>query len=149
MSYRHILVPTDGSPLSRAAARTAVAIARRCGARVTALFALAEGVPTAFSGAKLYASGVMSDQYHALARQEARKALAVVERAARAAGVRCTALHPLAREPWQAILNAARSQGCDLIVMATHGHGRLRALALGSETMKVLARSRIPVLVCR
>ena len=88
MGYRHVLVPTDGSPLSRQAARTAVALAKRSGARVTAIFALAEGVPSAFSGAKLYGSGVMSDEYQALARQEARKALAVVERAARAAGAK-------------------------------------------------------------
>jgi nucleotide-binding universal stress UspA family protein len=149
MGYRHVLVPTDGSPLSRQAARTAVALAKRSGARVTAIFALAEGVPSAFSGAKLYGSGVMSDEYQALARQEARKPLAVVERAARAAGVKYAGVHPLAREPWQAILRAARAHGCDLIVMATHGHGRLRALALGSETMKVLTHSKIPVLVCR
>jgi nucleotide-binding universal stress UspA family protein len=33
--------------------------------------------------------------------------------------------------------------------MASHGRAGLTALALGSETTKVLAHSKIPVLVCR
>jgi nucleotide-binding universal stress UspA family protein len=42
MSYRHILVPTDGSSRSRAAAVAAVALARALGARITGLFVVAE-----------------------------------------------------------------------------------------------------------
>ena len=147
--YRHILVPTDGSPLSRKAARTAAALARRCGARLTAICVIPEGVPTLFSGARLFGSGILSPALRAQVQHAARSALSAAEREARAAGVAYAGLHPLARAPWQAILRAARSRKCDLIVMASHGRGALRALALGSETMKVLARSRIPVLVCR
>jgi nucleotide-binding universal stress UspA family protein len=51
--------------------------------------------------------------------------------------------------PWQAILDAAKDKGCDLIVMASHGRTGFSAAFLGSVTHKVLAQSSIPVLVCR
>jgi nucleotide-binding universal stress UspA family protein len=51
--------------------------------------------------------------------------------------------------PYAAIIDAARSLGCDLIAMASHGRRGLSAVVLGSETQKVLTHSRIPVLVLR
>jgi nucleotide-binding universal stress UspA family protein len=51
--------------------------------------------------------------------------------------------------PWEAILDHAKTQGVDLIVMASHGRRGLSALLLGSETQKVLTHSTVPVLVVR
>jgi nucleotide-binding universal stress UspA family protein len=51
--------------------------------------------------------------------------------------------------PYQAIIDTAVSKGCDLIVMASHGRHGIFALVLGSETVKVLTHSKIPVLVHR
>ncbi|MBM3386030.1 MAG: universal stress protein [Betaproteobacteria bacterium] len=48
-----------------------------------------------------------------------------------------------------AILETAKKAKCDLIVMTSHGRRGLHGLLLGSETRKVLAGSRIPVLVHR
>ena len=106
-------------------------------------------MPTVFSGDKLFGSGVMSREYRNLAKLEARRALAEVERQSAAAGVPCRTLQRLASTPWQAILRAARSLGCDLIVMGSHGRGAAATVLLGSQTARVLAHSRIPVLVCR
>ena len=147
--YRHILVPTDGSNLSRKAIKTAARLARALGARITAIYVVPEGVPTLFSGEKLYGSGVLSRQYKELVRSQAKKALAVVEIEAGIAGVAYSSVQALAGHPWDAITGDARSRHCDLIVMASHGRSGLKALALGSETAKVLAHSKIPVLVCR
>jgi nucleotide-binding universal stress UspA family protein len=63
--------------------------------------------------------------------------------------VACEAVlvHELA--PWEAVIQTAREQLCDLIVMATHGRGGLAARLIGSETAKVLTHSAIPVLVVR
>ena len=52
-------------------------------------------------------------------------------------------------QPWQGILRAARAGRCGAIVMASHGRGAVGGLILGSETSRVLARSKIPVLVAR
>ena len=51
--------------------------------------------------------------------------------------------------PYQAIIRTAENQRCDVIVMASHGRGGVSAFLLGSETMKVLSHSKIPVLVVR
>ena len=56
------------------------------------------------------------------------------------------AVHDL---PYQAIIDAAVAEGCDLIFMASHGRRGLAGLLLGSETQKVLTHSTIPVLVYR
>ena len=50
---------------------------------------------------------------------------------------------------YRAIIDAAHALGCDLIVMASHGRRGISALLLGSETVKVLTHSTIPVLVYR
>jgi nucleotide-binding universal stress UspA family protein len=51
--------------------------------------------------------------------------------------------------PWYEIAKAARRHRCDLIFMASHGRRGIARLLLGSETAKVLAASRIPVLVLK
>jgi nucleotide-binding universal stress UspA family protein len=64
------------------------------------------------------------------------------------AGVPCDTVQEKAAKPYQAIIATAADRGCDLIVMATHGHGGLSAVVLGSVTNKVLTHTKIPVLVC-
>ncbi|MCK7501065.1 MAG: universal stress protein [Comamonadaceae bacterium] len=61
--------------------------------------------------------------------------------AAEAAGVTCHGHTVEALHPWEAILDHAKAQGCDLIVMASHGRRGVTALLLGSETQKVLTHS--------
>ena len=147
MSYRHILVPTDGSTRSRRAIAAAVEFAQKFDARITSLYVTLEGVPTAFSGERLYASRVLAPKYRAALDKTAARALLAVERAAQAGGVRYSSMRATARAPWAAIVYAARAKNCDLIVMAAHGKRGLRALS--SQTVKTIAHTRIPVLVCR
>jgi hypothetical protein len=97
MLYKHILVPTDGSALSRKAIRAAVGLARVLGARITALYVVPEGVPTLFSGDKLYGSGVLAPQYREAIRRAAEEALGFARESAAAAGVPCSSARTLAR----------------------------------------------------
>ena len=46
-----------------------------------------------------------------------------------------------------AIIEAAESQGCDMIVMVTHGRGAFGEFLFGSQTKAVLAGSKLPLLV--
>jgi nucleotide-binding universal stress UspA family protein len=75
--------------------------------------------------------------------------LAAAAQAAQAAGVFCEVLSVEHEHPYQAIIDTAAAKGCDLIVMASRGRRGMAALLLGSETVKVLTHSRIPVLVYR
>jgi nucleotide-binding universal stress UspA family protein len=85
-------------------------------------------------------------EYESGARKIADKALAKV---AAAAGGKCELASVFDDDPWRAIIKAADSKKCDLIVRASHGRRGLAALLLGSETQKVLTHSKTPVLVCR
>jgi len=51
--------------------------------------------------------------------------------------------------PHQGIIDIAKKKKCDVIFMATHGRGKLASLVIGSVTQKVLAQSKLPVLVYR
>ena len=73
----------------------------------------------------------------------------VVVDAASAAGMDCSASTVEALHPWEAITDYAKAQGCDLVVMASHGRRGVSALLLGSETQKVLTHSTVPILVVK
>ena len=146
--YKHILVPTDGSPLSQAAAVSAVKLAHALGARITGLFAAPAATPVAYRG--LLPVGLRTpEEGAALIEKVAARYLGVIERAASAEGVRCEVIHVTNDFPADAILDVAKRRRCDLIVMASHGRRGITGLLLGSETQKVLARATMPVLVHR
>jgi nucleotide-binding universal stress UspA family protein len=147
--YRHILVPTDGSRLSRKAIATATRLAKATGARVTGAFVIRPYVPVVYGEALLYAPPSSRAEYLKALKREGKKALAVLEIEARIAGVRSAGAVISNALPWEGILRAAKARKCDLIVMASHGRRGLAGLLLGSETTKVLTHSKIPVLVCR
>lgn len=58
-------------------------------------------------------------------------------------------VHVEDKRPAEAILELSQAQGCDLIVMASHGRRGLGKLLLGSQTAEVLSYTTIPVLVVR
>src|SRR5208283_2464100 len=88
-------------------------------------------------------------QYKKLIQERNAKILDAVANAARAAGVACETVQVEHVHPYQAIIDTAKSKNCDLIVMASHGRRGISAIVLGSETVKVLTHSKIPVLVHR
>jgi len=148
--YKHILVPTDGSKLAARGIKQAVGLARSLGAKLTGIYVVAPFAPPIYSEGSAYLARALSPaDYKALTDKEAKKALAAIGRAARAAGVRFAERIVTEAQPWKGILQAARAGRCDLIVMGSHGRSALGGLMLGSETVRVLARSKIPVLVAR
>jgi len=147
--FKHILVATDGSKLAAKAVKSSIKLAKALGARVTGVYIIPPYVPPMYGEAAIYVPEVTPKRYKELSEKEAKKALALVEIEAQTARVQCAVAYPVADQAWQGIIRAAQSKKCDLIVMASHGRGGLAGLILGSETTKVLAHSKIPVLVCR
>lgn len=146
--YKHILIPTDGSALSRKAIAAGVKLAKLTGAKVTGLFAAPPATPVVYK--RMLPVGYMTPQEHAQAiEKSAENYLGVIEKAAKQAGVAYKGISVTSDFPAQAILSAAKKQKCDLIVMASHGHRGLKGVLLGSETQKVLTEAKIPVLVHR
>ena len=146
--YRRILVPTDGSGRARRAARVAAALARKTHGRLIAVCVAIQHVPTAFEPG-LYASPALSQQLRHLMALQEEQALREVEREAKRHRVACEGHRLRGAHVWNSILAAARRHRCNLIVMGSHGRDAIAAALLGSQTLRVLARSRIPVLVCR
>jgi nucleotide-binding universal stress UspA family protein len=146
--YKHILIPTDGSALAREAVQAGVKLARKLGAKVTGFYAAPPATPLEYKGMLPIGYDEPVDRARAI-EKAANQHLAVVEKAAKAAGVRCKVEHLTDDYPAAAIIAAAKRNKCDLIFMASHGRGGFRASLLGSQTQKVLSQSKIPVLVHR
>lgn len=144
--FRHVLIPTDGSKLSSSAVDQAVALARDAGAKVTILTVVE---PFHIFSAQPEQVAFSVGDYDQEAKAHAAGILAEAERKARQAGVEVSTLQVAGDLPYQAIIAAAVAHGCDLIAMASHGRRGIAALVIGSETVKVLTHSKIPVLVYR
>jgi nucleotide-binding universal stress UspA family protein len=140
--YKHILIPTDGSDLSQQAIEHGVALAKAVGARVTALTITEPFYVSAFEPS-------MVEHYKKHVAALATKHLDTAKNVASASNVPCEVARLEHEHPYQAIIDAAQARGCDIIVMASHGRKGISAILLGSETVKVLTHSPIPVVVVR
>jgi nucleotide-binding universal stress UspA family protein len=144
--YKNILIPTDGSKLAETAVQHGIAFAKEIGAKITALTV---SEPFQIIAIKAEMLEDTPDSYEQRTGRRAVRILGAVADAAKAAGVMCEAVHVQEEHPWKAIIDTAKSQRCDLIVMASHGRRGVSAVVLGSETVKVLTHSKTPVLVYR
>lgn len=147
--YRHILIATDGSERAAKGVEHGFALARQLQAKTTVL-TVSEPINTGFDDALGWSAVATSLPDFQNARDEAaRKVLDGVTAQAQHAGVEPQLLHVADRYAAEAIVDTAEQQGCDLIVMASHGRRALGRLLLGSQTSEVLARCGVPVLVIR
>jgi nucleotide-binding universal stress UspA family protein len=146
--FDRILVPTDGSPRSNRAIKSAAALARLSGASLTIFHAIpayqtpyyVEGMGFAWPSETLYLKGTIREAARLLVKA---RALAVKQ------GITATTRHAHSNDTAEAIVAAAKGSRADLIVMASHGRKGVQKLLLGSETQRVLARTTVPVLVVR
>lgn len=148
--YRNILLPVDGSPLTERAIKESVALAKAAGGRLTMMHVVSPfhlhyqswGVPRSVHDK-------IEKDHDEEARQAAQAMIDRLAQGVRDAGVGCETVVGLGDHPYEEVIAEAGRRQCDLIVMASHGHKGLNAVLLGSETVKVLTHSKIPVLVVR
>jgi nucleotide-binding universal stress UspA family protein len=148
MPFSHLLVPSDGSELSRAAIAQAVELAGRLGARITFLHVLAN-VPVPLGGLGEALDPRTLEALITANRQDSERILAAAAAMAEAAGVPADCERVMGDLPHRGIVATAERLGCDLIVMASHGRRGLGGLLIGSETQRVLSQAPCPVLVHR
>ena len=145
--FKHILISTDGSPVSIKAAKAGIALASALRAKVTA-YCAPEEVQL------IYAEGYAFDQktidgFEESARKVGQKSVDTIGKMAKAAGVPFASVVTKASTAYEGIIAAAKKQKCDVIFMASHGRRGLSKLIMGSVTQKVLTHSKIPVVVYR
>ena len=140
--FKNILVPTDGSDLAAKAVEQGVLFAKDIGAKITAVTVTEPFHFLSVSPNQLEYTPIKYERHSKIH-------AGVVSDAAKLAGVVCDTLHVEHEQVYQAIIEAAEARKCDLIVMASHGRRGVSAGVLGSETVKVLTHSKIPVLMYR
>ena len=145
LEFRKILVATDGSKYSNAAASEAVAIAKRCGANLIA----ASVVPYE----SISPLGIVhSEMQWELVTEESRKAaesnIKNVKEIAEKEDVKIEELI-LEGRPYEAIINAAKEKRVDLIVVGSHGRTGLDRLLMGSVTERIIGHADCAVLVVK
>ena len=148
--YKHILLPVDGSELSRMTEKECIAFAKATGAKVTAIHVVSHfylHVRPYVMPKSIFTK--IEKEHEEEASEIAKKMISEIEARSKAEGVRCDGLVVVGDHPYEEIISNAEKRGCDLIMMASHGHKGLNAVLLGSETVKVLTHSKIPVLVVR
>jgi nucleotide-binding universal stress UspA family protein len=138
--YKHILLPTDGSDLAMLGVTHGLQLAKDQGSKVT--------VVTVTPPYPLQ-SPTTHGAWEAAHKHDADKALDAARQAAKAADMEVSAVHEVAESPAEAIVEISKRQGCDLIVMASHGRRGVRRLLIGSQTAEVVQSSAIPILVIR
>lgn len=143
--FDKILMPTDGSVQSLAAAERAVELARLARAPLLVAY-VQEGYPYTGVGA---ASSLGLNEHLAEGQRIAAAAFEPVQRLAQAAGVQAELVMVEGNDPAERIVEAAHRNGADQIVMASRGRTGAARLLLGSVASKVVAGSQIPVLIVR
>jgi len=144
--FKHLLICTDGSTLGNKAARAGIELAQALGAGITAYYAIEQLL--------IYDEGYMMDQrtiekIEEGARAAGQKRVDAIGKMAKAVGVPFAAVVTKCSSAHEGIINTAKKRKCDVIFMASHGRRGLSKLMMGSVTQKVLAHSRIPVVVYR
>ncbi|PRC93473.1 universal stress protein [Solimicrobium silvestre] len=144
--FKHILVPTDGSEISKRVVRDCIKFAKEINAEVIGFTAMPEYSVYA------YEAEVLLDAMEQFTNQciaNATRNLDDIKAVAKEFGVKCETYYLTSDFPYAAIIQAAQDKNCDLIAMAAHGRKGIKGILLGSETQKVLTHCQIPVLVFR
>jgi len=126
IEYRNILVATDGSEHSHAAASEAIEIAKRWGSTIIAV------------------SAVHSEAD----RGEAIANVNEVREVAKKEGIPVEALIP-AGKPCDVVIGIAGDRSVDLIVMGTFGKSLIKKLLMGSSTEKIIGNAGCAMLVVK
>jgi nucleotide-binding universal stress UspA family protein len=142
-----ILVPLDGSPLAEEALDAAAALARIWDTEVTLLQVVPPVLPT--PDLALPVPSAYDEDLTAMCRTQAQDYLDDVVERLHVQGLHATGVAVVGWSAIDSILDMARPEQVALVVLATHGRGGLRRLALGSVADKLVRGADVPVLVYR
>lgn len=144
--YKHLLIATDGSELAQIAVAQGFALAKAVNAKVTIVTVSEPWAPAAPAEVAIV---YPVEDYERAAAANASKILADASAAGAKLQITCDTVHVKEEFPAEGIVETARARGCDLIVMASHGHRGLMRLVLGSQAHRVVTQSTTSVLICR
>lgn len=138
---QQIVVGVDGSQGARRALEWAVSEAELRDAHVVVVHAWLEPAAVAV-GSVITAGGVEPEVFEDAARRTVTDLLAAVDTTGLAQGIET---HVVAGAPARALIDA--SQGADLLVVGSRGHGGFTGLLLGSVSQQVAHHATCPVVI--
>ena len=145
LSIRTILAPTDFSTHAAVALRYACGLAERLGAKMHLLHVLPDVVP---AGPDVMLAPALPPEYYAATEKESLEALKnLLDPTWGAISSPEVAVHW--GEPVDGIVEYARKNEIDLIVIATHGRTGLSHVLLGSVAERIVREASCPVLTVR
>ena len=147
--YKHILIATDGSELAQRAVTHGLTLAKSVGAQASFLTATKMWSAMEMTEHATHGESHPIENYETKAAKWANDILAACREQAEKAGVISTTIHIGDTDADKAIVETAKTRGCDLIVIASHGRGPIGRLLLGSVALKVLTYTSIPVQIVR
>jgi nucleotide-binding universal stress UspA family protein len=144
MQIKRILWATDGSIEAEEALKYAVLLAKEYSAEIVGIYISSTKIKNLYSDLyllrkKLFNNLVKADEVNLEARFNS------IKTKLRSQGLDFTS-NILRGEASTRIINFAQNEKADLIVMGTRGHGLLDKVLIGSTTLKVLKKSKIPIL---
>ena len=143
--FKKILVPSDGSELAHKAAECAADLAKVHGAEVIGVYVI-DPFPYIGIGD---ASAIGLQAYLSEAKLAANRSLDVLAETCKQRGVAFAGDTIERSVVYEGITETAKVEGCDLIVMGSHGRKGVEALFLGSVAQKVLTHAQVPVLIVK
>lgn len=146
--FTHILISTDGSELAQNGVDHGLSLAKALGCKVLIVTVTEPFPATLLARQGGFATGDL-ERFNAENKEFAGRILEAAKASAEKIGLEVETLQVADASPAGAIVDAAQTHGCDLIVMASHGRRGIRRALLGSQTSEVLATAAIPVLVVR
>lgn len=145
LSIKKILLPTDGSEFSYEALRYTSSFAKEYKVKVY----LITVIEIHHSMYDVYADEISLDMQESKIASLVNKRLDETEIKARELGVEDIVKITRFGIPYQEIVNVAKEENVDLIVMGTHGRSGMAHFLIGSVTEKVIRTAPCPVLVVR
>lgn len=142
--YKRILIATDGSDKSRLAAEEGLELAKALGAEVLALYVVNEVV----IASAVRQLGADKKEVEAKLQRQGEKALDDIKEMGETLGVKVETVIRIGA-PANVIIDVARTENIDCIVMGSHGESGVSKLLIGSVVQKVLYWATTPVLVVR
>jgi nucleotide-binding universal stress UspA family protein len=143
--FKHLLVPVDGSDVSKKSLKKVAELAKADGAAVTLVYVSDPLPPLVYSDSTM-GYGISAKEHKKVCEAYAKD---VFKKAATAlgAGIKANTVHISNTNLSEGILEGAKKAKVDVIVMASHKRTGIKGILLGSETHEVIVHSKLPVLV--